>query len=55
MDSLIKMFVVYWLIRLHNYQHCQMLNFVLLDVGIKLSVVALLRAGMEETQEWIQV
>lgn len=35
MDSLIRMFVVYWLIRLHNCQPDQVLNVVLLDVGIK--------------------
>lgn len=46
MDSLIKMFIVYWLIRPHYDQHYQMLKSVLLHVAIKLSVTALLRAGM---------
>lgn len=50
MDPLIKMFVVYWLIRLHNDQHYQMLKSVLLDVTVELSVTAFLRAAMEEAR-----
>lgn len=50
MDPLIKMFVVYWLIRLHNDQHYQMLKSVLLDVTVQLSVTAFLRAAMEEAR-----